>query len=448
MSLKWSMALLGLVIMTALAICKMEGAIALYALVAFMPIGPFFAVTGKYGYSEGLYASELMLGLLVFVWVAGLLLHVIRDKELPLQKNPINAPLFLLIGASVFSFIAAKFTWDYRVPTEHRYTITEITEIGLLCMPVAVYLLISNSLKDLRWVKAVFFAVLIVGVIGFASDCPWIHLPDFFNIRWTGLLTIPLISFAYAYVIFQEKPTWKQLLIACLLATLMSVQFAYRSWVVMWLSACVSLCVISWYRSKKLFFAIACVALVTCLLRIDLFREMFASEKAERSLERFGVWGSSIQMIISRPLWGVGPGNYYPYYTHYYASIYGAAQVPSAHSAYIQILAQYGVLGLAFLGWFIVRCFMTLRHAFLRALDPWRKMFMLGTLGVFSAFAAISFFGEYLVGTRGNSGLANFGITVYVWILIGVALSPANRSEMAGEESPGEELTRGEASEQ
>ena len=378
MSPKWSMVALGFVIMTALALSKMEGAIVLYTLVAFMPIGPFFAVTGRFGYSEGLYASELMLGLLVFVWGTGLLFHAIRDKKLPIQKNPINAPLFFLIGASIFSFVAAQFTWDYRVPTEHRYTITEITEIGLLCMPVAVYLLVSNSLKDLRWVKAVFVSVLVVGVIGFASDCPWIRLPAFFNIRWTGLLTIPLISFAYAFIILQKKLTWKQLVAACLLVLLLSVQFAYRSWVVMWLSACVSLCVISWYRSKRLFFAIACVAIVTCLIRIDLFREMVASEKAERSLERFGVWGSSIQMLIGRPLWGVGPGNYYPYYTHYYASIYGGTRVPSAHSAYVQILAQYGVLGLAFFCWFIVRCFKVLRYAFLKASDGLQKMLLLG----------------------------------------------------------------------
>ena len=426
---KWSAMLLTAVLMTALATYKMEAALVLYTLVAFMPIGPFFSVTGSSGYSEGLYASELVLALLVFVWGVGLLFHTIRDKKLPVNKSPINTPLLLLIGISLFSFIAAQFTWDYRVPTEHRYLVSQITEIGLLCMPIAVYLLVSNSLKELRWVKAVYFSVLAVGVIGFASDCPWIHLPDFFNIRWTGLLSVPLISFLYAYILLHKEFGLKQLAAAGFLALVLAVQFRYLSWVVMWLSASVSLCVISWYRSKKLFAAVMCVALLTCLLRADLFRGVLDAERAERSLDRFNIWGSSIEMLLGRPLWGVGPGNYYPYYTHYFASVYGGATVPSAHSAYVQVLAQYGVLGLGFLCWFIVRATRVLRNSFLQESDVWRKTLFLGTLGTFIAWATISFLGEYLVGTRGNNGLANFGITVYVWILLGVAVSLCRSSE-------------------
>jgi O-antigen ligase len=420
-SLTWSAMVLALVLMTALAMCKMEAALVLYALAAFMPIGPFFSVAGRLGYEQGLYPSELLLGLLVFIWGIGLLFHAIRDKKLPISASPINAPLFVLIGASVFSFIAAQFTWDYRVPIEHRYNITQIAEIGLLCMPVAAYLLISNSLKDLRWVKAICCSVLVVGVIGFASDCPWIRLPAFFNIPWTGLLTIPLISFLYAYIVLHKELGLKQLAAACLLALVLAVQFRYLSWVVMWLSVSVSLCAISWYRSRRLFAVVISLALITCLLRIDLFRDILEAERAEQSLERFNIWATSFKMLLSRPLWGVGPDNFYPYYSHHYADFYQTMNVTSPHSNWLQILVQYGIIGLAAFIWFIVACILSLSRFYRQAQGTFEREVLLATLGTFAGMVVISGVGDYIFPTRANGGLTTFGITVYNWILLGIA---------------------------
>ena len=420
-SLKWSALVLALILVTVLAICKMEAAMVVYALAAFLPIGPFFAVTGRFGYEQGLYPSELLLGLLAFVWGAGLVFRVIRDKKLPIQRGPIDAPLFLLIGASIFSFIAAQFTWDYNVPTEHRYYVTQITEIGLLCMPVAVYLLISNSLKDLRWAKAMCSAILVVGIVGFASDCPWIHLPAFFNISWTGLLTIPLISLLYAYIVLHREFAWKQLAASCALFLVLVVQFKYMSWVVMWLSASVSLCVISWYRSKKLFATVMCVALLTCLLKMGLFRDLLQAERAGSSLERFDIWASSFKIGFGRLLWGIGPDSFYPYYSHYYANTYQTLNVSSPHSNWVQMFVQYGIIGFIAFVWFIVLCLRSLSALYRRAQGTFEREVLLAATGTFAGMVIISGLGDYIFPARANGGLTTFGITVYNWILLGVA---------------------------
>jgi O-antigen ligase len=422
-SLKWSAMLLAAVLITALAVCKMEAALVLYALVAFMPIGPFFTVTGRTGHSEGLYASELLLGLLALIWGMGLLFRAMRDKKLFIDKSPIHAPLLLLIGASLFSFIAAQFTWDYRVPTEHRYLVAQITEIGLLCMPIAVYLLVSNSLKDLRWAKAVCCSLLVVGMMGFASDCPWIRLPDFFNIRWTGLLTIPLISLLYAYIILHKELGLKQLVAGCLLALVLTVQYRYMSWVVMWLSASVSLCVISWYRSRRLFAAVISLVLLTCLIRIDLFRDIVEAERVEQSLERFNIWASSLSMGFGRPLWGIGPDSFYPYYSHYYANVYDTLNVTSPHSNWVQMFIQYGIIGFAAFVWFAVACLRSLSKLYRQAQGTFEREVLLAALGTFAGMVVISGLGDYIFPARANGGLLTFGITVYNWILLGLAFA-------------------------
>jgi len=420
---KWtSVAFVGM-LMAALALCKIEVAIVIYTLTAFLLIGPFFKVTGRFGYSEGLYPSELLLGLLVFMWGIRLILLTIKDKRVPLRRSPIDAPLFSFVGAGVFSFVAAQFMWDYRVPTEHRYFVTQISDLGLLFLPVAAYLLVSNTINDTRWIKAVYWSVLVVGLIGFWSDCPWAYVPEFLKIRWTGLLIVPLISFLYSYIVLRKEFDVKLLFAVCSLAALLLVQFAYMSWVTMWLSASVSLCVVSWYRSKKLFAVVLCVALLILLFRGNLFEEILRGEEESYSLRRFDIWASSIKMALGRPLWGIGPGNFYSYYSHYYASLYKTLNVPSAHSLYVQIFTEYGLLGIGSFVWFLVTSLRILADSFRRVSDYWQRTFFLGMLGLFSGFAVISFLGDYFVCVRSNDGLAHFGITVYLWLLLGLAMS-------------------------
>lgn len=424
-SFKWSAAALAALLFMSLAVFKMEAAIVIFALTAWMSLGPLLTATGRFGYTDGLYSSELMVGLLISVWGARLILITIQRKRIPLQRSPIDLPLFCLIGVAIFSFIAAQFTWDYRVPTAHKYYITQIAEIGLLCMPVAVYLLVSNSLKDVRWVKAVYWSVLAVGALAFCVMCPWIKVPFPFRMFWAGLLPMPLISFLYAYIVLQKKFDSKLLMAICVLAVMLVVQYWYTSWVVMWLSTSVSLCVISWHRSKKLSVAVFCsVALFIVLLKPDLFKSVLAAETAEGSIQRFKIWASCVKIAVARPFWGIGPDNFYPYYSHYYADIFRTLNVSSPHSNYLQILVQYGFLGLGAFLWFLYAGYRMLVRSYReQAATMWEKTVFLGTTGVFAGMACAAGLADYLFPARANGGLLSFGTTVYMWILLGTAVS-------------------------
>lgn|GEM_PF-4468511 len=417
-----TMAFLALILLI-LAMMKMELAVVLYTLSAFLVIGPIFAVTGRFGHSEGLYTSELMLGLLALVWGARLVSRAVHRKRIPLDTNPIDLPLVGLIGTALFAFVAAQFTWDYRVGTEHRYLIRQVTEIGLLCMPVAVYLLVSDTVRDLRWIKAVYWSVLAVGVVSFFVICPWIELPAFVKTFWTGLLPVPLVSFLYAHIVLQQEFNVTSMAAVVALAGLLIVQFMFMSWVVMWFSTSISLCVISWYRSKKLFTAIVCASLLIVAFRPDMWLNIYETESTSRSLERFDLWRSVLDLASKRPFWGIGPGNFYPYYSHEYAAVYGTINVPSPHSNYVQIIIEYGFIGGAFFIWFIVVCLLRLRNSFLQTKDEWEKVFFLGMTGYFAGMAAAAFLADYLISASSNNGLVSFSTTVYTWILLGLAMS-------------------------
>ena len=422
MSLRWAIVIVSGVVLTALAICKMEAAIVIFTLTSFIVAGPFFAVSGRFGHTDGLYSSELTVGLLVAVWGIKLILLALQKKKVPLERSPIDLPLFSLLAAAIISFIAAHFTWDYRVPTEHKYYITQVTEIGLLCMPITVYLLVSHSLKDIRWVKATYFAILAVGVVVFVLDWHWITPPVFLRIRWGPLLVIPLVSFVYAYVILRKSLDLKWLAAACFLSLLLVNQFSGLGWVVRWFATAVSLCVISWHRSKKLFAVVVCVALAWSALRADVWSSVVVTETASRSLARFDIWKSCVRIALTRPLWGIGPDNFYPYYWHYFAKIFETPAVSSAHNNYLQILVQYGFLGLGAFLWLLYRGYRMLAKFYRAAAEPWEKTVFLGATGVFACMACAAAFADYFIPARANGGLVSFSTTVYTWIVLGVAV--------------------------
>jgi hypothetical protein len=418
----WAAGALAAMFLMTLAVCKMEAAIVFFAMTAFMIIGPVVGVTGRFGYTDGLYTSELMLGLLALVWGARLLYVAVRDKRLQLDTNPINVPLFCLIGVALFAFIAAQFTWDVNVPTEHRYLL---------------YLMLSNTIKDIRWAKAVYYAVIAVGVVGFLMCSSLLHMPRFMKPFWRGLLPVPLISFLYAYITLRKRLDLKLLMAGCALVLLLVFQFTGLAWVVMWLSAAVSICVISWYRSKALSIALACVVLLLLILQPDFVARIYEEETASQSFERIRLWSSIMHITRSRPLWGIGPGNFYPYYSYRYAQEYGTINVSSPHSNYFQILIEYGFLGLICFVWFIIACLRMLRNSLDLAKDYWQKTFLLGVNGHFAGMAVIAFLADYLIPTSANNGLATFSITVYTWLLLGVAASlrPHLLLEKAAKES-------------
>ena len=420
---KWTIVVLAAVLLTTLAICKMEAAIVFCTLTVFMVIGPVLGVTGRFGHSDGLYTSELTLGLLALVWGARLLFLAIRNKRLALDSSPIDLPLFCLVGTAIFAFVAAQFTWDFRVPTEHRYLVRQLTEIGLLCMPITVYLMVSNAIRNVRWAKAVYYAVLVVGIIGFCFSCSWLRMPSFIRLFWWGLLPIPLISFVYAYVMLRKSFDLKVLVAACALLALVINQFSGYVWVAMWLSTTVSICVISWYKSKKLSIILACAALLFLVFRPDMLTKVYETEVASRSLERIDLWESIVRITMRRPLWGIGPGNFYPYYSYRYAQEYGTINVSSPHSNYFQMLIEYGFLGVGCFVWFIIICLKMLRDSLDLAKDHWQRTFFLGMNGYFAGMAVIAFLADYLIPTSANGGLATFSTTVYTWLLLGVAAS-------------------------
>jgi O-antigen ligase len=132
------------------------------------------------------------------------------------------------------------------------------------------------------------------------------------------------------------------------------------------------------------------------------------------SQERFAHWRAALNMARTSPLLGVGAGNFDDRYRE--STTVWRFRIPRghAHNAYLQALAQAGLLGLlAYLSLLAVVA-MSIVRAFKRAADPFNRSIV---IGVASASAAVAVHNsvEYL-------HVLSLGLPLSVlWALLGVA---------------------------
>jgi hypothetical protein len=132
----------------------------------------------------------------------------------------------------------------------------------------------------------------------------------------------------------------------------------------------------------------------------------------------------------------LGPANYY-WYTPLFP-IRGYFVSFNSHSQYVDLVAQFGLIGvLAFL-WFIFeigRVAWRLRRS--PVADGFATAYVYSAIGGFVATLAAGFFGDWLFPFFYNIGLAGFRASVLPWIFMGglVAIAAMKLPKRVGSEA-------------
>jgi O-antigen ligase len=132
------------------------------------------------------------------------------------------------------------------------------------------------------------------------------------------------------------------------------------------------------------------------------------------------------QMFADHPMLGIGYGNYETHYHRYARDIAldGRREERQAHSLYLEVAAETGLLGIAAFGVLIVYAMASVLRARVVLLDAGRER----EAQAATAFA-IALFG-YLAG----SVFLHLSYPRYFWLLMGIAL--AARGTVASQRAP------------
>lgn len=177
-----------------------------------------------------------------------------------------------------------------------------------------------------------------------------------------------------------------------------------------------------WYRVARqrgfviLAGSLAALCLITFVLPTGFYRRAGSIVPAiQRQEETFGrrvrLWKAGLRMIESRPITGVGPGNFIVALKRYSRGEMITGGRVSAHNTYISVAAETGFVGL---GLFVLLVLLALRQA-RRAAHAARR----GGLRELEMCAVITEIGLFVILVSGLTGTVEN--LKYLWILMGIA---------------------------
>ena len=112
------------------------------------------------------------------------------------------------------------------------------------------------------------------------------------------------------------------------------------------------------------------------------------------------------------PILGVGPGNSYIYMLQ-------RSPIGTPHNQYLNILVEFGILGLAAWLVFLVATWRAGLRIYQTATHPVHRTFALGWLGMFAGMVAGGVTGDFMVHSIRNGGIELFSGYYLQWVLLG-----------------------------
>lgn len=368
-------------------------------------------------YGAGLLPCELLLVFLLIIWFGRMLV----SERLRLAPSPLNKPLIALGSVVLLSLACSQFIYDNEVQHAHRLLITQIAEAGLLMLAIGAFFVAANSLRDAAWLQATIYPVAIIGVYVIIFKLS--KMPMFVYTPKATLVVTVVGAYTLSRLLFARQSAAAAFCLGVIFLGCVAVTFSSLSWVSGLAAFSLMLMTLVFLRSRKAFATIVAVGAVAIVLLWSVAVGVYNDSRAQGDFDRLGIALDSANMALhTNPILGIGPGNFYAYSFKYGTIWYGLTTYTTAHSNYSQAIAELGLAGILVLLWLVFAGIRTGLTAFkeTRADMKWVPA---AATAIFVGFAVSSVMGDYLFPNRANGGILNFGITVYVWLTMGLAVA-------------------------
>jgi O-antigen ligase len=300
-------------------------------------------------------------------------------------------------------------------------------QILLTMWPIATYLVVANSVYDAKTTDTISKIIIALSV----PSLVLILKPDYWPyVSWSTTFALPASSLCLAEYFHTRSPAKKAWLLLLTVAPAIYGVFLGKAFYYSYVAA--STAVICWLQARRLVLIAAPLVLAVYVVAVPLSSNSlipsFVGDLVETETEQqsLGGEGGRWQLIEdglgiwSRyPIFGVGPGNNYPYMLHY-------STLGTAHNQYINVLTELGVVGLVCLALFAGQALRVGLRLLRTAREPAHHKLALAWLGLFSAMLAGGFFGDFMLPSIRNGGLELFAYYYVQWILLGLVVSASS----------------------
>jgi O-antigen ligase len=301
--------------------------------------------------------------------------------------------------------------------------------LALVILSVGVFAWASNVIKSLFWLKVLtygFVAYATLHLLGYLLPFAGALTDRLFvygstgSMFWTWLV---VLSFSQALFNRDLKPLPRLALAVVALAAIYVGAVIQNDWKSGWVPAMVGVAVVLAASSWRMAMLMGVAGLFPAA---TIAQDLISSDTYSYST-RVEAWEILAQIIRVNPIFGLGPANYY-WYTPLFA-IRGYFVNFNSHSQYVDMVAQFGLVGALVFLWFV---FEIARVAWRQwrapAADGFAYAYTLAVIGGFAATLVAGFFGDWLFPFFYNVGLAGFRASVLPWLFMGglVAIAAMN----------------------
>jgi O-antigen ligase len=421
------------VVFLAVALLRPSRAVLAYAVLgAAPPILQLGAFSGR-TISQGLLLAEALATVLFGAWLS-------RREHARLFREPFDRPLFVFVAVCCASMAAILLLPDYRIAQAASLTVS-VGQLLLVFWPVWVYLAAAEFITEtgqLHWLQRAMIALATLQLaLPFVPETWMTHL------GWVVTFGLFASPFALAAAFTTQSPMARLVLVAVTLLPFLRGVQGGKAFLYGYVATAVL--AVLWVRARNLGAVLAGLGLTAVLAGVVFFgdevfvRPLEVLLDKERSQMSFGgasgrgaLAMAALSIWEEAPLLGVGPGNSYIYMLQ-------RSPIGTPHNQYLNILVEFGVLGLAAWIWFLAAVGRTGLRIYREASDPVHRTFALGWLGMFAGMVAGGITGDFMVHSIRNGGLELFSGYYLQWVLLG-GLTAIPRIEArlraAGETAP------------
>lgn len=400
----------------------------------------FCMVAIKFGVSTGT-ASKIPASLVIAgLWIGLQLVKMALDRNIRFVKSGLNLPALVFLAIVLASTFWSRFLIDPQVIINNRFLNVQIGTIAVTAISILLVIMCANLIREARVVRLCYWVLLgaslfylpfyiFESLTGAGKNLS----PDAITLQtlsrvinagglfpmWFCCLSLSLLLNAR-----EELTRWQRFWI-----TLAFVGWLFRLVVLTlvrisgWLPAVIAMLVVLFLYSRKWFFIFMASALLLSALNYGLIYDaIVVSKEKEGTLagetSRTSLLQQALRVSQDHPLLGTGPAGYANYYMLYFRDL-----ALSTHNNYLDMLLQYGVLGL---GAFIWLCFAMIKEVWrasrLQPPGSFERAFAIGCFAGTIGMMPAMWLGDWVIPFAYNQTIAGFNYTALNWLLPGLAL--------------------------
>lgn len=418
----WLATALGLAITGAfswLAARDMRRATLVFLVMGWVPFVRVFTFHGSQ-IQQPLLLAEALPTVMIAIWW----LRRARGPAPPLVPAPVNRPLLLMVPASALALLWSFGDLDPAVPAANVKLAVSLGQILLIAWPVGLYFVVANTAWDAAAIRRVRTALTIMAAPSVAL--PLVPAEWRSHITWSAYFALAagpwLVTGAFEErTLARRLGLWIVALSPLLYGLVIGKAFLY-------LTTLVAVAVVVFIRARKTVGVGVLGAAGVYLLLVAAtgsltpgpLRDLLDVERRQQSwggqAGRLALASDAVEIWSRHPLLGVGPGNSWPY-MHRYSTL------DTPHNQYVNVLLEFGAVGLACFVWFLAAALKTGRDALRRARDGPARNLVIGWLALFIGMIASGLTGDYIFHSVRNGGLLLFSAYYFQWVLLGLVVA-------------------------